>query len=317
VTTDAPDIQQDAYWRDRGFEPPLDIESADSIRALRRRVAAASERDRPTLILGAGSHLRPDAVYADAFDLVTTTGCDRILSVDQTSGTVTAEAGVRWGQVRRRLRDDEVPFAPPGLHPAGATVGGLLASHENTGLAQEVVGLTACTAEGRDYRYVEAPRKAAGPDLRHLFIGCEGAFGVILTVTLALRPRPDARLWRFYGDPPEALLTELADMDIRVAWSWRDAGEETLELAVHGPGELLEAWGVHAHEELSPEVNLRIEDAEACGRRRDEIEAELATTQTDFEQRGEDRADWPGWVGPIKRSLDGAGALATGPGGET
>jgi FAD/FMN-containing dehydrogenase len=317
MTISAPDVMDDAYWRERDLPTPGDIECADSVRVLRRRIVSASERDRPTLILGAGTHLRPSAVAADAFDVVVTTGCDQILSVDRTNGTVTAEAGVRWGQLGARLRDDDVSFARPGLHRRGATLGGLLSNPASVALAPHVVGLTACTADGRDYRYVEAPRKAAGPDLRHLFIGCEGALGAILTVTLALRPRPDARLWRISGEPPPGLLHELADLDIRVAWSWNDPDEASLELAVHGPSDLLEAWGTAAREHLPADVDLHVEDAEACRRRRGEIEAEMATTQTDFEQRGEDRADWPGWVGPIKRSLDGAGALVTGPGGKT
>jgi FAD/FMN-containing dehydrogenase len=190
----------------------------------------------------------------------------------------------------------------------------LLSNPESAELAPHVVGLTACTADGRDYRYVEAPRKAAGPDLRHLFIGCEGALGAILTVTLALRPRPDARLWRISGEAPRSLLHELADLDIRVAWAWNDPDESALELAVYGPPDLLEAWRTAAGEHLPADVDLQVEDAEACRRRRGELEAEMATTQTDFEPPCEDRADW---LGPLKSSLDGSGALATTLGGKT
>jgi alkyldihydroxyacetonephosphate synthase len=35
-----------------------------------------------------------------------------------------------------------------------------------------------------------APRSAAGPDLRQLMLGSEGAFGVITDVTLSIRPKP-------------------------------------------------------------------------------------------------------------------------------
>ncbi|UUT35690.1 FAD-binding oxidoreductase [Microbacterium elymi] len=37
-----------------------------------------------------------------------------------------------------------------------------------------------------------APRSAAGPDLRELLLGSEGAFGVITEVTVQVRPRPAA-----------------------------------------------------------------------------------------------------------------------------
>ena len=39
-----------------------------------------------------------------------------------------------------------------------------------------------------------APESAAGPDLRQLVLGSEGAFGVITSVTVAVRPVPAARL---------------------------------------------------------------------------------------------------------------------------
>ena len=41
-----------------------------------------------------------------------------------------------------------------------------------------------------------APRSAAGPDLRQLVLGSEGAFGVVTSVTVQVRPTPSARAVR-------------------------------------------------------------------------------------------------------------------------
>src|SRR3712207_7449710 len=45
-----------------------------------------------------------------------------------------------------------------------------------------------------------SPANAAGPDLRELVMGSEGAFGVITEVTLKVRPVPEVKVyegWRF------------------------------------------------------------------------------------------------------------------------
>ncbi|MFE4582497.1 FAD-binding oxidoreductase, partial [Streptomyces chartreusis] len=62
-----------------------------------------------------------------------------------------------------------------------------------------VLGLTVATPEGT-IDTGRAPRSAAGPDLRQLLLGSEGAFGVITSVTVRIRPVPQARVyegWRF------------------------------------------------------------------------------------------------------------------------
>mgnify|MGYP006279695493 CR=1 FL=1 len=317
MTTDTRDVTEPDYWKSRGLEPPGQVYTPDSIRALRRRIAGPSESARPIVIVGTGSHLRPSAVTAEPFDAVVTRGCDRIQSIDSTSGTVTVEAGVRWGELRHRLRDEGLQFAPNGLYPADSTVGGLLASARVSGLGPDVAAMTACTASGRDYSYAEAPRKAAGPDMRYLFIGCEGAFGVILTVTLALRPRPDARLWRFSGDALESddpgsvpLIERLGDHDIRAAWSWFDESEGVWDVAVHGPEAVLEPWSARAREVVSPE--LEVLGAEACRDRRDVIEAEQLPDDRNGGQDRSTQSRQPGWFRHIKSTLDRAGALAVG-----
>jgi alkyldihydroxyacetonephosphate synthase len=62
-----------------------------------------------------------------------------------------------------------------------------------------VLGLTLATPEGT-LEAGRAPRSAAGPDLRQLLLGSEGAFGVITSVTVRVRPAPRSRVyegWRF------------------------------------------------------------------------------------------------------------------------
>ncbi len=76
-----------------------------------------------------------------------------------------------------------------------------------------VLGLTLATPEGT-LDTGRAPRSAAGPDLRQLLLGSEGAFGVITSVTVRVRPVPRVRRyegWRFASfDQGAAALRRLA-----------------------------------------------------------------------------------------------------------
>ena len=54
-----------------------------------------------------------------------------------------------------------------------------------------------------------APKSAAGPDLRQLILGSEGAFGVITELMVSVRPLPEQRIyegWRF-GDFDRGIAT--------------------------------------------------------------------------------------------------------------
>jgi alkyldihydroxyacetonephosphate synthase len=88
----------------------------------------------------------------------------------------------------------------------GASIGGYAAarsagqSSAGYGRFDEmVVGLTLATPRGT-VTLGTAPKSAAGPDLRQLVLGSEGTLGVITSVTVRVRPRPEVRVyesWRF------------------------------------------------------------------------------------------------------------------------
>ncbi|HEX4814418.1 MAG TPA: FAD-binding oxidoreductase, partial [Nonomuraea sp.] len=131
---------------------------------------------------------------------------DRLRSVDAESMVAEFEPGVRAPDAERLL-------APHGLtlghFPQSfeyATLGGFAAAR-SSGQASAgygrfddmVVGLTLATPEGV-LVLGRAPKSAAGPDLRQLVLGSEGAFGVITSLRLRVRGAPAERVyegWRF------------------------------------------------------------------------------------------------------------------------
>lgn len=84
-----------------------------------------------------------------------------------------------------------------------AQLGGLVATRSigqfstyYGGIEDMLCGLEAVMPDGRIIRIRNVPRRACGPDMRHLFLGSEGAFGVITEVTVKLFPYYPNDMWK-------------------------------------------------------------------------------------------------------------------------
>ncbi len=61
-----------------------------------------------------------------------------------------------------------------------------------------VVGLEAVLPDGSVLQTKAMPRRSSGPNLNQLFIGSEGAFGIITQAVLRIWPKPQTREWAVY-----------------------------------------------------------------------------------------------------------------------
>jgi alkyldihydroxyacetonephosphate synthase len=131
---------------------------------------------------------------------------NRLTTVDAVSGVATLEAGVTGPRAERLLGEHGLTL---GHYPQSfefATIGGFAATRSSGQFSlgygrfdEMVVGLRVATPTGT-VTLGRAPRSAAGPDLRQLFLGSEGTLGVITEVTVAVQPVPPTRereAWRF------------------------------------------------------------------------------------------------------------------------
>jgi alkyldihydroxyacetonephosphate synthase len=130
----------------------------------------------------------------------------RLLHTDRVSMTATLEPGLRGPEAEALLGERGLTL---GHYPQSfeyATIGGFAATRSSgqssAGYGRFdalVTGLTVATPSG-PIELGHAPASAAGPDLRQLFLGSEGAFGVITSVTVRVRPRPEVVVhegWRW------------------------------------------------------------------------------------------------------------------------
>ncbi|NJP89260.1 FAD-binding oxidoreductase [Nonomuraea sp. FMUSA5-5] len=131
---------------------------------------------------------------------------DRLLSVDEESRVAAFEPGVRAPDAERLLAARGLTLGHFPQSFEYATLGGFAAAR-SSGQASAgygrfddmVVGLTLATPAGT-LELGRAPKSAAGPDLRQLVLGSEGAFGVITALRLRVRRAPAERRyegWRF------------------------------------------------------------------------------------------------------------------------
>ncbi|MCL2780973.1 MAG: FAD-binding oxidoreductase, partial [Actinomycetia bacterium] len=134
------------------------------------------------------------------------TGMTGLIALDPVSLTATFGAGTRGPDAERELAARGLTI---GHYPQSfefASLGGYAATRSsgqsscgNGRFDALVVGLRVATPVG-ELRAGLAPASAAGPDLRELFLGGEGALGVITEVTVQVRARlaePSYEGWTF------------------------------------------------------------------------------------------------------------------------
>ena len=129
-----------------------------------------------------------------------------LIAVDHESMTATLEPGLLGPEAEALLAAEGVTI---GHHPQSfeyASIGGFAVTR-SSGQASSgygrfdslVVALRVATPIG-DLDLGQSPSNAAGPDLRELIMGSEGAFGVVTAVTVRVRKAPEVTLyehWRF------------------------------------------------------------------------------------------------------------------------
>jgi alkyldihydroxyacetonephosphate synthase len=134
------------------------------------------------------------------------TDMKRLIHLDRESSTATLEAGLLGPEAEALLAAEGFMLGHFPQSFLYATIGGFAATRSSgqssSGYGRFdaiVVGMRVATPIG-EMRLGSAPANAAGPDLREVLMGSEGAFGVITEVTLRVRPLPVEKVyeaWRF------------------------------------------------------------------------------------------------------------------------
>lgn len=146
--------------------------------------------------VGGGSEPTRDSVVVDLKHM------NNVLTLDPENLFVTVEPAVIMGDLERYLNKEGFIS---GHYPQSielAQVGGLVATRSSGQFSTKygniedlLLGLEAVLPNGEVIEINNIPRRSVGPDLRHIWLGSEGVFGIITKVSMKIFPKPEAR-WR-------------------------------------------------------------------------------------------------------------------------
>jgi len=221
VVVDA--ARTDKYRWDRAHDPgagvPLAVVRAGSTEDVQAAVRFAAAHGLPVVPRGAGSGLSGGSSAVTGCLVVSTERMTRI-DVDPVTRTVVAQPGALNAQVKAAAAEHGLWYPPDPSSYEICSIGGNVATNAGGlccvkyGVTTDyVLGMTVVLADGTAVR-LGGPRlkDVAGLSLTKLFVGSEGALGVITEVVLRLVPaqRPPATLVATFATLDDATAAVLA-----------------------------------------------------------------------------------------------------------
>ncbi len=170
---------------------------------------------------GVGGGVLPDG-EAIVVDL---RAMDQLLELNETSLQVRVQAGMYGHLYEEALQARGYTMGHWPQSVALSTVGGWVAtraagqySTRYGSIEDMLLGLEAVLADGRVVRIKSTPRRSAGPDPRHLFLGAEGTAGIVTEATFKIFPLPESRRLLTFAFPDfDSGLEAIRDI-MRAGW---------------------------------------------------------------------------------------------------
>ena len=142
---------------------------------------------------GGSSHEGLLTAVSEATIVIDASAMNKILHIDYHNMYATCQCGVPLNTLELLLQEKGFTTGHSPQSLPVAQMGGLVATRSigqfstyYGAIEDMLVGLEAVMPDGRILRIRNVPRRSAGPDLRHLFLGSEGALAFITEVTVKL-----------------------------------------------------------------------------------------------------------------------------------
>jgi alkyldihydroxyacetonephosphate synthase len=180
---------------------PLCAVAPVSTEEVQRVVAFANAEKIPLLPYGGGSGLMGGALSTRPCIVIDMRAMNRILEVDAEGRSARAQSGVVLEALDQRVNQEGYILGHDPWTVPVATLGGAISTNSvgyragiYGSMGAQVLGLEAVLPNGEVLRTRAVEKSSAGIDLKALFIGGEGCFGIITEASIRIFPRPEARL---------------------------------------------------------------------------------------------------------------------------
>ena len=212
-------------WRGTFEDRPGAVVRPHSTEEVQAIVRLAAENGTAIVPFGLGSGvcggIRPDQDML----LVDLSSMNRVRSIDEINLVATFDAGVNGLVAEEAVAELGLTIGHWPQSIAVSTVGGWVStraagqfSTAYGNIEDMVYSLEVVLPDGTLVNLGRAPRAAAGPDLRHTFLGAEGTMGIVTGVALALHRQPEKRTWRVFHTPSLAAGLEAQRQIMQSGW---------------------------------------------------------------------------------------------------
>jgi FAD/FMN-containing dehydrogenase len=180
--------------------PPLCVVLPSSTLEVQKIVCLANEEKVSIVPFGGGSGLMGGALSIRPGIVIDLKRMDQILEVDRESRSVRVQAGAILESVEKRLNEAGLILGHDPWTVPVATVGGAISTNsvgyrgaKYGSMGDQVLGLEAVLPNGEIISTRRVEKSSTGMDLKRLFIGGEGCFGIVTEATLRVFPIPEER----------------------------------------------------------------------------------------------------------------------------
>jgi alkyldihydroxyacetonephosphate synthase len=196
--------------------------SADQVATVLRY---ANHERLPVVPYGGGSGVCGAVLPTAETIVVDLRALDQLVELNETALQARVQAGMFGHRFEEALQERGYTMGHWPQSVALSTVGGWVAtraagqfSTRYGSIEDMLLGLEAVLADGRIVRIKSTPRRSAGPDLRHLFLGAEGTAGIVTEATVKVLPLPETRKLLAFAFPDFDAGLETIRHIVRAGW---------------------------------------------------------------------------------------------------